>query len=292
MKSRAAIFALVPVIATLAIAPLYGCDDLALPVQPDAGGQTPPPNVNPDSGPTQNAEGLVPAGAFVSSKHTSTFNSDELYSFATVDGAGKVAELTVVFPLSVVRAVPPTIVADDIRIPASVPSIVAEQTAIRSLSYNYRPQGHSPPGVYDTPHWELHPALLSEQEMAGIDCTDTTPPNEAAFMPEDWAMIPEAQGPCVPTMGRHAINRKSAEFNGERFKHGLLIAVYKGGYTTLEPKWSKEMLLRHEETVTPVPDVKSLGLSAPTMWPTKMTTKYNAEHDSYLFSFSDWVQKQ
>jgi len=123
------------------------------------------------------------------------------------------------------------------------------------ISLDWEPHGHPPPGVYDTPHFDVHFYHVPIGQQLAILPTD---PQYAAKM----AKVPPAghipvgyirpPGTDVPLMGTHWINPKSPEFNGQPFRHTLIYGSYNGAVIFLEPMVTLATLQTREAITAPV----------------------------------------
>lgn len=291
MKFRLEYFGLAAVGAATLCLSSVACDSLE-PAAPQAdGGTVTPATDGGANGQLTQADGIVPAGAYLGEKKDTKLGG-EITTWALTDPAtNKVKEIVVALPLALVR----TVKGADQRVVVAIPQIAINQTVIHSLSVNYYTSGHIPPGVYDTPHWELHPSIITEAEVQQIDCKpeNDVPAFNPVAMPDDFLLPPPSINPCVPQMGTHMGWAKAPEFQGERFRVGAHGATYwKGKYLSVEPKAANEYMLRREGGVFPTANFKSLGLAAPSLFPMNVKFEYNEPFDTYLFRFIDFVEKQ
>lgn len=263
---------------------LFGCGDLTVPVAPGSDASTAPPTT--DGGTTIPPSGVVPSGAKVGETKDPGFNAGTVSTWAVLDASNVVTEVAFSFPMTIVRSVS----GADQRFAVLMPKEAIDQTQIKSLAINYYQNGHIPPGVYDTPHWEIHGNNVSEEEVQKITCDDPShPPPE--LVPKGYIVPPIEAVPCLPLMGIHAISGDAPEFNGERFRAGAhLLTFYKGAWRQHEPKASVEFMKRHEEGTFPLPDMPKVPERG--LYPRKFSMNYNAQYDTYVFKWHDFIMKE
>lgn len=116
-------------------------------------------------------------------------------------------------------------------------------TPFKFVMVNYNPHGHQPPGVYDTPHFDVHFYTQSDEDRRNIrlgacaeviDCEllgVATEPLAPEFAPPGHTDVGAAMG----MMGNHLIDLSSPEFNGSSFTHTWIWGVYDGRVTYFEP---------------------------------------------------------
>lgn len=124
---------------------------------------------------------------------------------------------------------------DELRERANLP--------FKFVMVNYNPHGHQPPGVYETPHFDIHFYTQSDEDRRNIllgacaeviDCElleVATEPLAPEFAPPGHIDVGAAMG----MMGNHLIDLSSPEFNGSPFTHTWIWGVYGGRVTYFEP---------------------------------------------------------
>jgi hypothetical protein len=265
-------------LVVLACMPCLACDELTLPVRPgDEGGVT----GGGDGGTGNEGNMLHPPGAIMGEKQTQ-FGGD-VETWAMLDGAGKVSELSFTLPMATVTGIPASTSVDVVWY-IKLPDPVLQQTVFRSLDYSYLPAGHVPAGVYDTQHWEWHLSALTKEERDALDCSDKTmPPPEA--IPDNWIVFPE----CIQKIGFHGFDLAAPEYNREKFTKGNYLSYYHGIFSGVEPQITRELLnSRADVPFNPSPRPKKFGKSG--LYPTKFKSKFDTNSATYIFTYYDFVQ--
>ncbi|MFC3034351.1 hypothetical protein ACFOEE_17735 [Pseudoalteromonas fenneropenaei] len=105
--------------------------------------------------------------------------------------------------------------------------------------FSWNPAGHSPSGVYDIAHFDIHLAFVEKEELAAIQFADPEgqilPPAE--YMPPTSIpqTFPNGNYINVPGQGVHWYYNDTPEFNGGVFTETLLWGSYNGKLTFVEP---------------------------------------------------------
>ncbi len=265
------------VLFALSTLSLLACDDLQPVIKvvqaptTDAGPAVVTPSTDPN----------VPAGALLG--ETKTLFGGSITNWATLVN-GKIATVSWTLPLATVEGVPDTTMTDQATY-VTLPPEVGQQTVFQGLDYTFLPHGHSPPGVYDTPHWEFHATQVTAAEFSTIDCSDESNP-PPALLPLHWFMAPLPNN-CFPRMGIHAFNIDAPELNQEKFTKSFSMAYYHAKWAAYEPKASKEYLLTRQTFSVPVPDMRLLGIDK--LYPTTCDVVYDSKDDEYVFTFGGFV---
>jgi len=134
---------------------------------------------------------------------------------------------------------------------------------------DWNPNGHEPAGIYDTPHFDFHFYLSTEEERKGIPLYEQ---DSAKFLAYPSAgELPELYVPApggVPQMGTHWVDRTSGELNGQKFTQTFLYGSFDGKLTFYEPMITKAFLEANAkfERAIPVP----VKFAKAGYYPTKM----------------------
>ncbi|MGH9259964.1 MAG: hypothetical protein ACRD08_08725, partial [Acidimicrobiales bacterium] len=116
---------------------------------------------------------------------------------------------------------------------------------------NWNPGGHLPPGVYDTPHFDIHFYMDRIESVFAIEAGPCGPefvrcdqfaagrrPVPANYMHPDFKNVDAV----APAMGNHLIDPTSAEFNGKPFTRTWIYGSYDGRVTFYEEMVTLEYL--------------------------------------------------
>lgn len=177
---------------------------------------------------------------------------------------------------------------------AMMPDSARAGSGMTNVTVYWEATGH-PPGVYMTPHFDVHFNLVSAAELAAIDCTDRTKPTAlpAAYMLPDVPLPPPVAkmfgvdtlvGLCVPHMGMHAALASdvasTAVFDGT-----MIIGYYKGKPVFVEPMLSRAMLMKKQSFDLPVPTIP--GMTG--VYPRTFHAVYDTDQQAYRFAFSGFA---
>lgn len=129
-----------------------------------------------------------------------------------------------------------------------IPMPADNNTIVNHVSFDYAAHHHVP--VYDTPHITTHFYFISEEEKNNITDTGAAMENlpAAEFRPTNY--IPTEGG--VPKMGKHWLDSKAEELNGQPFKRSLAFGSYDGKFIFFEPLINMEFLRAKPNAAWPV----------------------------------------
>lgn len=104
---------------------------------------------------------------------------------------------------------------------------------------NWNPHGHTPVGIYDKPHFDLHFYMMTESERVKIpeyeaDSAKFLNYPAAAYLPATYIPIPHGE----PRMGTHWADATSPELspsNPQPFTQTFIYGSYNGNVTFYEP---------------------------------------------------------
>jgi hypothetical protein len=102
------------------------------------------------------------------------------------------------------------------------------------VSFDWNPEGHEPPGVYDHPHFDIHFYTITSAERDGINPADTEKVERAPMaehIPAGYVATPGA----VPRMGVHWVDPSSPEFTPAGFSRTFIYGFWDGKMNFLEP---------------------------------------------------------
>jgi hypothetical protein len=151
----------------------------------------------------------------------------------------------------------------------------AAKTPIDHIGLGWNPQGHEPPGIYDTPHFDVHFYMIplgARQKITatGADVATCRKPVPARFAPAGYVY---AKGTEVPMMGGHWVDPKAPELNGQPFTKTFLYGSYDGRMIFLEPMLTKAYLETKPDFSEAIKLPASYAKSA--FYP----TRYSIRHD-------------
>ncbi|MEU1981863.1 hypothetical protein [Nocardia sp. NPDC019395] len=108
---------------------------------------------------------------------------------------------------------------------------------------NWNPHGHVPPGVWDTPHFDVHFYLNDNSERLAIrpgpcpQLTDCDDYRLGKLLPDPKYRHPDYVDldAIEPAMGQHLIDSTTPELNGADFTSTFIYGSWNGAVTFLEP---------------------------------------------------------
>jgi hypothetical protein len=228
------------------------------------------------------------AGCAPQSAHDHPAPSDEqvlfgekVSSFARLDAAGKIAEMSVTLPFAALAKASPK--------PEAVVLKLSDEARQQSF-FDHAVLFWSPNGVgpIQIPLFNIHFYGVTQAAVAKIDCSDLTLP-DPAIIPDGW-LPPVAPGDpakeqCVPNMGFHA--GPAAEDENALFSTVMIAGFYAGRFNFVEPIFVKSKLESKQNFELPVPAPKDLTRSV--LHPKRFTATYDAKTDNYTFTLRDFV---
>jgi len=169
----------------------------------------------------------------------------------------------------------------------------------RWVLLNWNPRGHIPPGVYDTPHFDVHFVMEPIEKVMAIRPGPCGPervrcdqferarrPVPANYMHPDFKDV-EA---VAPAMGNHLIDLSSHEFHGVAFTRTWIYGVYDGRVTFYEEMVTVKYLQFRPSTCFPIktpPAVATAGY-----YPTLSCIRYDAARSEYTVSLEGFAMRQ
>ena len=171
---------------------------------------------------------------------------------------------------------------------AAVPFPV--ETGFTHMTVNWEAMGH-PPETFLVPHFDFHFYVIGQDERLAIDCSRLEKPTDipAGYSVPDENLPPELAeitgvdtlvGVCVPEMGMHALSTVEMQ-STEPFDATMIVGYYDLEPIFVEPMIARDFLLQRQSFALDVPSIPGHGGS-----PSTFRGEYDAENDSYRFSFS------
>jgi len=164
---------------------------------------------------------------------------------------------------------------------------------------NWNPMGHIPPGVYDTPHFDMHFYIAPVADVFAIEsgacgpefvrcdqfevASRPLPPN---YQARDYQDV----GAVAPAMGNHLIDMTSPEFHGQPFTRTWIYGIYDGQVTYYEEMVTRAFLLDHPSECFDIKSPAAVGLTG--YYPTLSCLRYRAEADEYTVSMEAFVYRE
>lgn len=164
---------------------------------------------------------------------------------------------------------------------------------------NWNPTGHIPPGIYDSPHFDVHFYIAPIEDVLAIEpgpcgpefvrCDQyeiarrPLPPN---YMPADYQDV-EA---VAPAMGNHLIDLTSAEFHGQPFTRTWIYGIYDGEVTYYEEMVALDYLRSRPSECFAIKSPPAVGLAG--YYPTLSCLRYLPESDEYTVSMEGFEYRE
>jgi hypothetical protein len=182
-----------------------------------------------------------------------------------------------------------------------LPDAVARRADIpfKWVLLNWNPHGHIPPGVYDTPHFDVHFFMESIAKVFAIQAGPCGPefvrcdqfeigrrPVPANYMHADFKDV-EA---VVPAMGNHLIDLGGPEFNKQPFTRTWIYGVYDGKVTFYEEMVTRSFLLSKPNTCFPIKQPPAVGVTG--LYPTVSCIRHGATSGDFTVSMERFVLRQ
>jgi hypothetical protein len=182
-----------------------------------------------------------------------------------------------------------------------LPSDVARRADIpfKWVGLNWNPHGHIPPGVYDTPHFDVHfyiepiekifaiaPGPCGPEYVRCDQFSIATRPLPANYMHADYKDV----NAVAPAMGNHLVDLTSPEFHGNRFTRTWIYGTYDGRVTFYEEMVTREYLLTKPSTCFPIKSPPAVGLRG--YYPMQSCIRYVTNSNEYTVSMEAFVLRE
>lgn len=166
----------------------------------------------------------------------------------------------------------------------------AKKTLYEHVMLDWNPQGHEPPGLYDTPHFDAHFYMIPETEVAKIQGQlemDEEP--EAAYVPQNYILTPGV----VPGMGAHWVDITDMNNAPGNFQRNFIYGSHNGDFIFHEPMFTLAYLstlpAKGTETVN-IP--QPAAYQKPGLYPQKCSYSYNSTTKEYTISLHNLSSKE
>jgi hypothetical protein len=202
------------------------------------------------------------------------------------------------------------------------PEIVRHTTPFDHMGWFANLQGHSPPGVFDVPHVDVHFFTISVEERMDIsgkldDPMVTYPP--VGFLPADFCLPLAVFPPQCKTLatltkadipasndaeqGLHWVDSLAPELRGKPFEQIFIFGSYNGEVNFWEPMITKDFF---EKVRSFVKDLESTGknieltfaIKQPAKflkthyYPTHYSISYDADAEEFSVSLDNFVLRR
>lgn len=162
-----------------------------------------------------------------------------------------------------------------------MPKVARDQTILNHVRVNWLTSGHGP-SPYSAPHFDMHFQRGSIAEVDAIDCAADKRLPPATALPDGYG-APEL---CVNAMGQHSWPQAD---KGTAWTGSIIMGYWATKVSFIEPMISKAKLLEKKSFELPVNKPASTG-GAHTLFPRRMTAKFDAAAAAYAFEFDTFEE--
>jgi hypothetical protein len=173
-----------------------------------------------------------------------------------------------------------------------------EDVPFKWVLLNWNMHGHTPPGIYDVPHFDVHFYMVPIEDVFAIHDGPCGPEMvncdqfAIAKLPlPDEMMHPDFQDvdAVAPAMGNHLIDVAGHEFHGMPFTMSWIYGVYSGRVTFYEQMVALDFLQSRPNACQPIKSPPSVAVSG--YYPTQRCVKYDAATDAYVVSLDGFIHR-
>ncbi|WP_430972474.1 DUF5602 domain-containing protein [Sunxiuqinia rutila] len=149
---------------------------------------------------------------------------------------------------------------------------------------DWNPEGHEPPGIYDTPHFDFHFYTLGNEARMAIPAMD--PPYEdlkpaAMYVPENYMELPG----LVPGMGAHWVDVTSPELSGVPFTYTFIWGSYQGHFIFWEPMITRAYLMSMPDDLIPIPQPEAYEMAG--WYATDYSIRFSEKPNQYTVALEN-----
>ena len=178
--------------------------------------------------------------------------------------------------------------------PSAIMVTLALPAAAANLGFDHaevgwNPNGHEPPQLYGTPHFDLHFYMVSSAAESAILPSDPNYATKAAnfpasnFVPSSYVAPPGSPAAnAVPQMGLHWTSVASPELNGQPFTNTFIYGSWDGQFIFMEPMVTKAYLQTHPNATLAIPQPAAWAKSG--KYPTTYTVSYDSTAKEFRFT--------
>jgi hypothetical protein len=150
--------------------------------------------------------------------------------------------------------------------------------------FDWNPQGHEPPGVYDLPHFDFHFYIIPNEDRLSIPFIPpltTDAPVDPMYVPAGYVM----DAVTIPEMGTHWVDLDSPEWNGETFTKTFIWGSYQGMFSFWEPMITLNYLNTQPNETIPLKQPSAFQKSG--WYPMSYSITYSMMPDQYTIALTD-----
>jgi len=184
-------------------------------------------------------------------------------------------------------------------VPMPVEVEARDDVPFKWVLLNWNPMGHIPPGIYDSPHFDVHFMIEPVDSIFAIE----TGPCGPEFVRCDQFDIAKRPLPVnykhpdfqdveavVPGMGNHLVDVTGAEFQGEPFTRSWIYGIYDGRVTFYEEMLTMDYLKSKPGVCNPIKRTPAVGVSG--FYPTKSCVGYDETTGAYTVSMEGFEYRE
>jgi hypothetical protein len=247
--------------------------------------------------------------------------SDEVASFAEVQGTGAPRAIGIMFSADALAGLPaehsdghhcsdrdgdgvtarPAECFETHEFVIPLPDAVSRRGDIpfKWALLNWNLHGHPPPGVYNVPHFDVHFYMVPIADVLAIrpgpcgpdfvDCDDfaaAKTPLPADLMHPDFKDVDAV----APAMGNHLIDLSGREFQGEPFTRSWIYGIYGGRVIFYEEMVALAYLLSRPDACAPIKSPPAVAVDG--FYPTQRCVRCDASADAYVVSMEGFVYRE
>ncbi len=235
---------------------------------------------------------LKDAGYFIGDM--TILGNGTIYSWARVEPGGKPHAIGVTFTETALNGLRQDVPETFPRPPGweynlRLPEEAMEKSPYDHIGFDWNPRGHIPPGIYDTPHFDIHFYMLPYEERIKIDIVGEELERcrifpDAKYLPQGYFFAPGSE---EPKMGSHWVDKEAAELNGDPFTHSFLFGTYDGRMIFWEPMITKAFLETQPDILIPIKMPAAVQVAG--YYPTKYQIKFDPDRKESTVAISEFV---
>lgn len=208
--------------------------------------------------------------------------------FVTLDAAAQPTAVGIVVSESALSGLP-NAPATGARYNIALPAQAAK-TVFDHVALDWNSMGHPPPGIYDTPHFDVHFYTITEAAANAItgQGADLAVATKTPAQPEVPTGYIAPTPDVVPGQGVHWIDPASPEFHGQPFKYTMIYGFYNGHMDFVEPMVTRAFLLTKTDVAATIPQPTVYSKSG--YFPTQYRISYDAGRKEYTLTLDGLVQ--
>ncbi len=161
------------------------------------------------------------------------------------------------------------------------------RTPFDHIWLNWTSHGHSPDGVYDKPHFDMHFFMITGAERKAIQPgTAMQLEPETRFLPPNYLSPP---GEGMAEMGKHWGDITAPELKGKPFTTTFVYGSYNKKVIFYEPMITRAWLLTQPDTLMTVPQPVAFDRAA--RYPTHYSVRFDKKTEIYTVSLAGLTQR-